>query len=169
MDMDKILKSLKQDAGKAGYRVATTQLTNAAKKAIVAVMQKQGGSSDNINTLSMFLDSEAGAALIAFALGAALPKIPQYGNNPHVEKIAEEFRIHSMTTVGNAVMNEVTQYLVPALSQVFSSLPEEEIDMSNITKTRLTDSSSSVDSYTESEAEEESETEGIFSNLNAAV
>ena len=126
------LQMMKDNAEKAGYRIASTQLVNATRGAIVAVLRKQGADSGKLASAEAFFQSEFGVIFISMLLGMGLDRIPKYGDDPRVARIAEEFRIGGMAVAGNMFMDEITKTVLPALGDVFSALPAEAAEEQKI-------------------------------------
>lgn len=144
---------LKQNAADAGYRVAATQSTNIVKNAILTVMRNKGADDGAIAGFSKFLDTEFGAALISFALGSGLHYVPHFGDDPRVQRLAEEMRVNGMATAGNAVIGEAMAHVLPALTEVLQKLPA--VENSNNVRVEEARDSKLAEALEEETAEEE--------------
>jgi hypothetical protein len=116
-----------QDMTNASYRVAANQLTKGTKKAILSLMEKQGQRQGHIRALSDLLDTEAGSAMVGMLLGMGLTYLPQVSNSPRAQRLAQEFRVGSMSKAGNAAMNIMTEHFIPVITSALSGLPEERV------------------------------------------
>jgi hypothetical protein len=155
MNKPSFTEMLKQNAADAGYRVAATQSTNIVKNAVLTVMRNKGADDGAVAGFAKFLDTEFGAALISFALGAGLNYVPHLSDDPRVARLAEEMRINGMATAGNAVIGEAMAHVLPALTQVLQNLPAVEENASNV---RVIEAESRSDNrLAETLEEEESE------------
>lgn len=102
---------VKEDAINAGYRVAANQLTKGVKAALLKLMEDRGADNNKVALIREILETEMGNALIAMILGMSLTYIPTLSEDKRAQKLAGEFRIGSMTTTGNALMDMVWQYV----------------------------------------------------------
>lgn len=128
---------VKEDAISAGYRVAANQLTKGVKAALLKLMEDRGADNNKVALIREILETEMGNALIAMILGMSLTYIPTLSEDKRAQKLAGEFRIGSMTTTGNALMDMVWQYVknLPQTEKVrvntnevrVAEEPEEEI------------------------------------------
>lgn len=123
---DGFVGMVKGDFGNAGYRVTANQLTKATKTALVNALNAKGAKKAQVKAISEVLDSEAGSALIAVALGMALTYVPMISDNPKAAVLAKEFRVGGMTTAGNALIGQVTDTVFPAVMKALNTLPEEK-------------------------------------------
>ena len=145
---------LKADTTNAAYRIASTQITNGTKAAILAVMEKQGQDSDRIRAISDLLDTEFGSALVSLVVGLGLTYAPHISQDTRVQRLAGEFRVNGMATAGNAVFETVAEHFLPVVMNAISALPAVEPEKAKIT------SSGKL-----SEVEDESEEEEIVTPL----
>lgn len=119
-----LMDLLKSDGEDAAYRVAGTQMTNGTKLALLKLLEKQGHSSESLKAISELLETEAGNAAIAFALGMLLHYLPQINTDLRVQKLSKEFRVHGMSTAGNAVAGLLTESLLPVILESLNTLPQ---------------------------------------------
>ena len=117
---------LKDNLASAGYRVAATQSTTLIKNSIVSLMRSKGATNEHIQGLVSFLETEWGMALISGGLGIGLNYLPKYGDDPRVQRLAEEMRISGMAIVGNEIVGEAIQHVLPALTSILDKLPAVE-------------------------------------------
>lgn len=118
------MDKLKVNAEDAAYRVAATQMTSGTKAAILAIMEKQGQGSERIKAISEMLDTEVGSALVAGLLGLGLQYAPMVSEDPRAQRLADEFQVAGMATVGNAVVGIAMEHFVPVVMGALSSLPQ---------------------------------------------
>jgi hypothetical protein len=127
MSDNSFFNMVKSDGVDAAYRVAASQMTSAIKSVMLSMLEKQGQNKQTISAFSDLLDSKAGEVIIAMALGFSLPYIPPIAGNEKAERLAKEFRISGMANGANAIINEISQFAVPALKSIIDSLPSEEM------------------------------------------
>lgn len=108
--------TFKSDLRDAGYRVASTQLTKAAKAALLACFKTDGVTNSKLEVIKELLETEFGSAFISAIIGYAITYSPnKFSKDPRVAKLAEEFRINSMTIAGNEIVSSVIKNVIPAL------------------------------------------------------
>lgn len=149
-----ITQMLKANATAAGYRVAGTQMTNAVKSSLITVMRSKGVDGGQVQAFASFLDTEFGQAIISTMLGLGMNYIPHFGEDPRVQKLAEEMRVNGMATAGNAVIGEAMNVFLPAITQILSNLPAAEE-----TETVRVEDTKSLERAARDEEEEEETTE----------
>lgn len=120
-----ILEMVKADAGNAAYRVAAKQINTGLRNAIVEMLKAKGTSSAHIEGIAAFLETEWGAALLGSIAGHGLGYIPGIKDDPRVVRLAGEFRVSSMATVGNEIFTAALGQLLPVLTTALNSLPAE--------------------------------------------
>jgi hypothetical protein len=150
----KFMDMIKSDATNAAYRVAATQMTNGTKAALLKLMETKGVASEKIAVASELLDTEMGASLVALLLGFGLNYAPVISEDPRVERLAGEFRVHGMATAGNAVVGVALEHIMPVVQSAIASLPAVTEETTTTTKARVTDS---LPASSEQEEEEELE------------
>lgn len=135
---DKLLDLVQKDLERAGYRVASTQVTKGIKAGLLLMLKDKGVDSQKISVFQEFMETEFGTALISTLLGYGLTYVPHINADPRVQKMAEEFRVHGMATVGNEVMGIAFQYLMPTINDTIKSLstetPQTQIRVESSTK-----------------------------------
>ncbi len=124
-DTNSLMGMIKADAAKAGYRVAAKQINTGVRNAIVEMLKSKGASNEHIAGVAAFLETEWGAAILGTIAGHGLGYIPGIKDDPRVVRLAEEFRISSMTTVGNEIFEAALGQLLPVLTTALNSLPTE--------------------------------------------
>lgn len=124
--MSKIVDVLKADGKEAAYRVAGTQITNGVKAGIVKLIESKGGKSDQVQMLKDLLDTEVGGSVVALILGFGLQYAPGLKDDPRIQKLSEEFRVHGMSIAGNAVITQAAESFLPVLTSALKALPEVE-------------------------------------------
>lgn len=145
---------MKSNAKDAAYRVGASQSTKLVKNAILAVMKKNGSDDGALASLSTFLDTEFGSALVSMMLGTGLHYVPHFGEDPRIQRLGEELRINGMATAGNAIMDEAVGHILPALTDVLNKLPSLEQETTSTKAVRVEDKN-----LKDTLEEEESETE----------
>jgi hypothetical protein len=121
------MDKLKVNAEDAAYRVAATQMTTGTKAAILAIMEKQGQGSERIAAIAEMLDTEVGSALVAGLLGLGLAYAPMVSEDPRAQRLADEFQVSGMATVGNAVVGIAMEHFVPVVMGALSTLPQPTV------------------------------------------
>ena len=121
------VEQVKGDLEAAGYRVASTQFTAAIKGAILLLFKDKGYDEGKLAVVKEVLESEFGTAIVSTVLGYGLTYMPSLKNDPRVVKLAGEFRVSGMATVGNEVFGMGMQYVMPALTTALKALPAVEI------------------------------------------
>jgi hypothetical protein len=124
-DSNSLMGMIKADATKAGYRVAAKQINTGLRSAIVEMLKSKGASNEHIAGVAAFLETEWGAAILGTIAGHGLGYIPGLKDDPRVVRLAEEFRISSMTTVGNEIFEAALGQLLPVLTTALNALPAE--------------------------------------------
>jgi len=124
-DRPAFLDMMKGDLKDAAYRVASKQMVDGTRTAILKVMESKGQSSDRIQALSDLLNTELGHSLISMCLGLGLNYVPMISEDPRAQKLSQEFRIGSMATAGNAAVDMLTQHFLPVITQALNALPQE--------------------------------------------
>jgi hypothetical protein len=137
------MERVKDDMNDASWRIASAQFTAAIKGGILMLFKDKGFDDTKMSTVKEILESEFGTAMVAAALGYGLTYIPGLKDDPRVVKIAKEFRISSMATVGNEVLGVGIQYVMPALNQAIKMLPPVEVKP--VVKKRIKKEKASVD------------------------
>jgi hypothetical protein len=120
--------TLKHDGGEALYRVASTQISKGTRAGIVKMLKARGFKAAQIRAITELMETEIGRAMVSGLLGIALPHVPNIGEDPRAKKLASEFRIDAMATVGNELIEEVKTMLAPVFLEAFMSLPPVTLD-----------------------------------------
>lgn len=120
---NKFMDMTKQDAKDAAWRVGATQTTNLTKKAILALLKKQGVNKAGINVMKDILESDVGDVVLALSAGYGLHYLPTIGDDPRAQRLAKELRIHGMAKAGNDAVEMLAGALLPEFNTVFESLP----------------------------------------------
>ena len=127
---------LKKDATSAAYRIATTQITNGIKGALLAILTKQGSSSQHIKAFSEMMETELGTSFIACLMGIGL-QYTSLVKDTRAQRLAEEFRVHGMSTAGNAAFDMLMEIVGPAIKEALSTLPKQEVRIAVPTKVEV--------------------------------
>ena len=110
------------DAEKAAYRVGARNTVKLGQTAITKALEAQGG--DKAAALGAMLHTEVGASVVSGVMGALLTSLPQFQNDVRIQKLAEELRVNGMATLGNTVVDQLTEMVAPAMSSMIQSLPQ---------------------------------------------
>lgn len=124
-DTSSLMGMIKADATKAAYRVGARQINNGLRNAIVEMLKSKGASNEHVAGIAAFLDTEWGSALLGTIAGHGLNYVPGLKDDPRVKRLAEEFRISGMTTVGNEIVEAAFKQFLPVLTSALASLPAE--------------------------------------------
>jgi len=122
------LEMLKSDGKNAAYRVASTQMVNGTKAAILKLLEKNGKSSDSIKAVSELMETEFGNAVVGMILGMGLTYAPVISEDARAQKLAEEFRVNGMATAGNALIGVAMEEFLPIVTMALAKLPPAEAD-----------------------------------------
>lgn len=125
------MEMIKNDGGNAAYRVAARQINNGIRTALCELVKSKGGTNSNVEAMALFLETELGAALLGTIAGHGLSYIPGIKDDPRVIRLAKEFRISSMTTVGNELFEAALGQLLPVVKNALEALPEENSVVQN--------------------------------------
>lgn len=120
------LDTLKDDAEDAAYRVASTQMTKAAKTALLKLLQQKGTKKSQVTAFKELLDSAAGDAIISLLMGAGLTFIPNIKDDPRAKQLAKEFRVNGMATAANSALEALMSDFLPGVLQTLQTLPQPE-------------------------------------------
>jgi hypothetical protein len=120
------LEMFKVDATKAAYRVAATQINTGVRNAVLEMLRKKGSDNAQIEGISLFLDTEIGAALLSMLTGYGLQHAPMVSKDPRVQRLSTEFRVNGMAKAGNEIFDKLLGQFLPVINSALSSLPEEE-------------------------------------------
>lgn len=118
--------NLKSNATDAAYRVGAKQAGKAVKAALVKALEKNGVDGGKVQAFASFLDTDIGLAMIMGLIGTVAPHIPKLGEDPRLQRLANEMQTEGMAIAGNMVADEVLSYLGPALKGVIDNLPAAE-------------------------------------------
>lgn len=125
---------LKADSKDAAFRVAGTQIIKIAKNGVLNVLRSKGIENERIETISNFLDTEIGTAVLSAFVGVAFNYIPPFNKDERAKTLAREFRVGGMALAGNLLADKALADLLPKMSQILESLP-----MVNKPKLRIAD------------------------------
>lgn len=117
------------DMEKVAYRVARKQMYNGVKNALLIALQAKASSmsDEQLKLAKQLLESEIGEAIIDGLLGLALTYTPKICDDPRAKVLAEEFRVQSIATVGNAVLDSAIGVVTPLLSGALNNIPLPEV------------------------------------------
>jgi hypothetical protein len=109
------------DSEKAAYRIGARNTVKLGQGAITKALEAQGG--DKAAALGAMLNTEVGHSVVSGIMGALLTTLPQFQNDTRVQKLAEELRVNGMATLGNTVVDQLTEIVAPAMSAMVQNLP----------------------------------------------
>lgn len=121
-----ILDTLKDRSIKGAYRAAGRNITRGTRNGIISMMKAKGADEGTLGLVTMFLETEFGEALISGAIGSALPNIPMLKDDARVQVLAEELQVEGTAVLMDAILKEVSAYLLPALVDALKTLPAVE-------------------------------------------
>lgn len=127
-----LVEMFKVDASNAAYRVAAKQINTGVRNAVVDMMKKNGANNSQLEGLASLLDTEWGAGLIGMLAGHGLNYVPGIKEDPRVKRLAEEFRVASMATVGNQIVEAAMEQFMPTLTNALAALPSEATSSSRL-------------------------------------
>ena len=116
---------VKKDFEEAAYRVASTQMVNGVKLALIKVLEQKGHDSAQVKAFKDLMDTDFGSSLVSLALGLGFTYAPVLSEDPRAKKMAEEFRVNGMAVAGNAIVDIVVEHLMPVVNTALNSLPKE--------------------------------------------
>ena len=106
------------DAEKAAYRITARNVVALGRDAILKILDSKGG--EQAQAFSMMLSTEIGTSVVSGVMGGILTALPQFQNDTRVQKLAEELRVNGMATLGNTVVDQLTEIVAPAMSAMMS-------------------------------------------------
>lgn len=119
-----VLNTIKTDSIKAGYRIASTQLTNVVRNSVINILRNQDIAESQLSAVHSFLSSEAGSSFVQYLLGLSLQYAPKIKDNVHVARVSRELRVEGITGAGSFLTSTLFSSLMPILS----SIPEMRIE-----------------------------------------
>lgn len=128
------MNMVKSDATNAAYRVAATQMSKGAKAAVLTLIAKNNFDSEKLKVISELLDTDMGSAFVSYVLGLSLTYTPMISEDSRAKKLASEFRVSGMASIGNTAIASSIEHFLPVIQNVIASLPQEETILSKLTK-----------------------------------
>lgn len=123
MSKNGFFATIKGDGVEAAYRVAGTQITKATKNALLKLLKSKGINNKHLNSVSNFLDTEMGGAVLSTLVGMILDHIPALKNDQRARTMSKEFRVSGMALVGNLMADAVLGDLLSSLGSIVEQLP----------------------------------------------
>lgn len=114
---------LSTDAKEAAYRVAGTQIIKTAKSGLLKVMRAKGLNNKHVDSVSNFLDTEVGTAILSTGVGVVMGFLPSFKKDERAQSIAREFRIGGMAVVGNLLADKALSDILPTFTGLLDRLP----------------------------------------------
>lgn len=135
---------LKEDAGKAVYRVAGHKVTAGSKAFIRMILKKNlGWSKERIKMTIGLLDTPFGTAACSCFIALVLAKVPVLNKDPRMIKLREEMNIEGMAVAGEAVVDVGLGFAKPMLADFLSKadqfMPEKKFEAEDGQKFSLND------------------------------
>ena len=117
---------IKSDGLKASYRMASRQMVKGVIKALLAALDSKY-TPDQLKFLEELLKTDLGYALVSGMIGMGLTYAPveKIQSNPHLQVLAEEFRVSAIDTVGTKVLDTVMDNFLPVIMECAKLLPQE--------------------------------------------
>jgi hypothetical protein len=135
-----ILDTLKANAQEAAYRVISTQIMKAAKDGVLNVLRKRGIHNKYVESVSNFIDTDIGTALLSTGVGFSFSYIAPFKHDKRAKVLAREFRVGGMALAANLLVDKATVDVLPYLDKILDMLPATKVnDM--LTKLRIIESS----------------------------
>jgi len=119
------VEMMRTDMSSAAYRVAANQMSKGIKGAILMALEKKGTDGGKVAAIAEMLDTEVGQAAISMMIGLALTYLPHVSADPRAQRLAGEFRVESMTMVGNTLLDTVVEHFLPVITGALNALPQE--------------------------------------------
>lgn len=124
-NMKEIGKTLQGDATEAAWRTAGSQMVKLTRDPLAAVLQRHLNPDDDAlrAKIGRFLETEAGAALLAGLLSVGLSAMPATaGDAP--QRLARELRIKAMSGMGDLTADVLMGPLRQVMATYLQGLPE---------------------------------------------
>lgn len=118
-----VFDTLKSDAKEAAYRVVGTQLLLTAKNGLLNVLRKRGINNKYVNTVSDFLETDIGSALLSTGVGVAVSYLPAFKKDTRAQTIAKEFRVAGIVVLGNLIVDRTVGDILPIIKNIIRVLP----------------------------------------------
>lgn len=106
-----LIETTKNDIGSAAWRMAAHQLTKLIKVILMKMVADDGGFNKKAEkeTIRKLLSSSIGMIVIEGVAGQLLSLLPEKFNNVSIERLAEELRVQSLTSLGNSMIDTITE------------------------------------------------------------
>ena len=126
MTASNVTTMIKSDGLKASYRMASRQMVKGVTKALLAALDSKY-TPDQLKFLEDLLKTDLGYALVSGMIGMGLTYAPveKIQSNPHLQVLAEEFRVSALDTVGTKVLDTITDNFLPVIMECVKLLPQE--------------------------------------------
>lgn len=115
---------LKNDAYNALYRVGATQMMNALKSAIIALLRTAGKNNETIKVISDILDTDVGTAILSCVCGYSVTNLVE--DNEIAEKFAQELRVYGISVAGNAAFESLFEALTSSIIPILKSIEDKK-------------------------------------------
>jgi hypothetical protein len=126
MTASNVTTMIKSDGLKASYRMASRQMVKGVTKALLAALDTKY-TPDQLKFLEDLLKTDLGYALVSGMIGMGLTYAPveKIQSNPHLQVLAEEFRVSALDTVGTKVLDTITDNFLPVIMECVKLLPQD--------------------------------------------
>jgi len=115
---------IKTDATNALYRIGATQMMNALKASIIALLQTTGKDNRTVQTIADLLDSDIGLAILSCMCGYSIEHFVD--DSEMASKFAAELRVHGMSIAGNKAFETLFELLSSSVVPIITKAKEEE-------------------------------------------
>jgi hypothetical protein len=116
----------KNHAVAGAYRAATNQGIQAVKAAILLALSKNGFDQSKLEVAKEIMENQLVDAGVRLAFGIALEQAPMLPKNKKIAKIAEELQVSGYQVGMDHAADLVKEHLLPIVSTILTSLPEDE-------------------------------------------
>lgn len=113
------------DFQKTKIRVAAYGLSRGARAALLSLLRSKKLSKTWVRKIRGLLDTEVGLAIISLVIGWALTCLPMLKEDSRVQLLAEEFRVSGMTLIGTELLDEISRYFIPLMTEALNQIPQE--------------------------------------------
>lgn len=119
-------EQLKEDTTNTAYRIVARQLMTLTSNLLLNQMRKHGEEDGKVQMIASILATDFGEAILQMILGGALSQLSYTNKSPKLARLLKEFRIAGMTTIGNEIVENIIQSLLPVLNEAFSDKEDAE-------------------------------------------
>lgn len=147
---------LKEDGQDATFRVVSAKFAEGVRNLLAIGIASQLGESATSEAIQAVLSTPVGTAAVQAVAGYGLTYAPKrISSDARVKKLAKEFRVASMATVGGVAIDTIMPQITNLIDSAIAMLPSEEDSKVRVTE----DSKESSNVFELAQAEEEAETQ----------